>query len=88
MNELEQLKAEVAELKKWREERRVQQISYPIDESSRNALGAPSYVGPGSSDLTDTVNIGATPTSIQVPSAYAGTVIIRINGTSYEIPYL
>lgn len=83
-----QLERQLAELTEWVSQRKTQQIAYPLDEASVNALRSPTYVGSGSTGLTRSINIGSTPTTITVPAAYAGSVIIRINGANYIIPYL
>lgn len=86
--EMQKMQAQIADLLQWKAARERQQISFPLDDASRNSLGVPTFVGAGSSDRTDTVGVAATPTSISVPAAYVGTIIISINGTQYEIPYI
>lgn len=83
---LQQLEREIAELRAWRQLREQQQISYPLDDASRNTIGAVSGAGPGSSTLTQTINTAGATAS--VPAAYAGSIIIAVEGGQYEIPYL
>jgi len=85
----EQLK----EMWEWYQARKVQQLSYPVDDASRNALGVVTRVGPGpTSDLTDTISItigpGGGSDTADVPKAYAGSVLLNIDGANYEVPYL
>ena len=68
--------------------RQLQQIRFPLDEASKNSLGAVIGDGPGGSALTDNINIGATPTSIDVPAPYTGSIVIIVEGVKYEIGYL
>lgn len=83
---LEKLQEQVAGLLEWKRQRETQQLSYPVDLASKTALGVPTGVGPGSKTLTQTINTAGATAS--VPAAYAGTVIIEIEGTQYELPYL
>lgn len=78
----EQLK----EMWEWYQARKVQQISYPLDDASKASLGVPTSEGPGSTTKTQVINTsGATAT---VPAAYVQTVLVRIDGTQYEFPSL
>lgn len=77
-----------AEMYAWFKQRQVQQISFPVDEASRNALGVVTRSGPGSSTKTQSVLVSGTPSSITVPAAYAGTIILLADGVPFEIPYL
>lgn len=79
---------QLQELWEWYQARKVQQLSLPVDDASRNALGAAVGVGPGSTATSQSVNISTTPMSISVPAAYAGTEILVINGVQREIPYI
>lgn len=83
-----QLENLVKELTDWKNKREIQQISYPLDEASKNIVGGLTYSSAGASSLTQTVNVPSTPTDISVPSAYSGTEIVVINGVLREIPYL
>lgn len=69
-------------------ERKGQQLSYPVDQPSINALRVVVTKGPGSKTKTQSVSVPTTPTNISVPAAYAGTVILEANGIQYEIPFL
>lgn len=80
---------QLAEMFAWYQARKVQALAYPVDDASKNALGVATRVGPGpTSDLTDTITIGAGGGSANVPKAYAGTVLLAIEGANYEIPYI
>lgn len=76
------------ELYQWMKERRVQQLSYPVDDASKNSIGAAVYVSPGSTLKTQSVAVSSTPTNITVPAAYVQTVVITLEGVQYEIPSL
>lgn len=67
--------------------RKEQQITAPLDDPSRNVIGAPQRIGNGSSALTQNILISGTPTTITVPSAFTGSVIFMADGTQYEIPH-
>lgn len=96
--ELKQLKERVdnlarqnQELLEWKRQKTQQQISYPLDDPSRNIVGGLQDDGPGATSLTqvytdnNAVSGGDTHTGTK---AYAGTRLILINGTRYEIPYI
>lgn len=79
----------VDELYRYMLARQKQQISLPLDKTSRNLLGAVAIDGAGSHGLTQSVGVATTPpSSVTVPAAYAGTVIFDAEGIAYEIPYL
>lgn len=86
--ELQQLKLQVQELLDWKKQKEEQQITYPLDVASKNALGAPYSEGAGSTTKTQSVNVTTTPTSITVPAAYVQTFILVVNGVRYEVPSL
>ncbi len=74
------------ELYEWMMEKKRQQISYPLDEASRNTLRAVISNGDGSAGLTRIINTaGATAT---VPSAYIGTIKLEYEGVQREVPYI
>lgn len=81
-------KRKLDELYAWMKARKVQQLSKPVDDASKNVLGAAFRRGNGSHDLTDTITIGAGGGSASVPAAYSGTVIFLADGITFEIPYL
>lgn len=85
---IKQLENQIAELIEWKRQREIQQISAPLDEASKNNLQSPTLVGAGSSSTTQNKNLSGDPQTITVPAAYAGTIVLNINGVQYEIPYL
>lgn len=85
---IRELEMMVAELIDWKRKRSVQQLSYPVDDASRNALGVATVTGRGSAALTQSVLVASTPTSINVPAAYTDTILIVSEGNQYEIPIL
>lgn len=85
---IRELEMMVAELMEWKRKRSVQQLSYPVDDASRNALGVATVTGRGAAALTQSVSVTTTPTSITVPAAYTDTILIVSEGNQYEIPIL
>lgn len=86
--QLTRLEQQVKQLLDWMAAKKQQQISRPLDDASRNNIGA-LYASSGTSkSLTQSVDIDDTPSSIEVPTAYAGTVFVLIDGKVREIPYL
>lgn len=79
--------AQFQEMYQWFQQRKVQQLSLPVDDASRNALGAIVASSGAQSTLTQdyTTSDAATVTA---PKAYAGTIFILKDGTTYEVPYL
>jgi len=76
------------EIYEWMQSRKVRQLEGPVDDTSVALLGVPKYDANGSSTLTQSVSVPSTPTNIDVPAAYTGTLILSIEGVQYEIPYL
>jgi len=72
----------------WMLERKEQQIQGPLDDISHSLLRAPKYDGDGGSGLTDTISIGPGGGSATVPQAYAGTILLSVEGQQREIPYI
>lgn len=70
------------------EDRQEQQIVGPVDAASKASLGVITKVSDGSSAKTQTVSITLVPTSISVPAAYVGTLIMLADGGQYEVPYI
>lgn len=83
-----ELEKKVNEMYEWFQARKVQQLSYPVDEASKNAISAVQKFGVGSSDLTDTVIVGPGGATFDVPKAYAGSIVVSVDGENYEIGYL
>lgn len=75
------------EMYSWFQERKQQQLSYPVDDASKNALGAGVVTGLGSTALTQ-VYVDSNSDTVTAPKEYAGTVVIVANGVQYEVPYL
>lgn len=93
MNTEERLKtieSAISELLEWKRAREQQQISYPLDEASKNAVFdlikilSPYDFGTAS---TQNISITSTPTSITVPAQPTGTIKVTIDGTVYELLY-
>jgi spore coat protein U-like protein len=82
-----QEKQMLQEIYEWMQEKKKQQISYPLDDASRNALGVLSVTGNGASALTQVYTDSNTDTHTG-PKAYADTLIVVFEGAQYEIPYL
>lgn len=80
--------AKVGELHAWMQQKRQQQISYPLDEASKTSMGVPSKFGSGSKTLTQSITIPNGGGSANVPAAYSGSIVLLIEGGQYEIPYL
>jgi hypothetical protein len=73
----------------WYQARKAQQISYPLDEASVATLPVVKTKGTGSVTLTQEVAVATDPaSSIDVPAAYGGTVLIEGEGVTYEVPYI
>lgn len=85
---LNQALARIELLESYVEERKVQQIAYPLDQSSKNSLGAPALLGEAAVTLTQNKSVPSTPTTISVPAAYAGSIVLEIEGVQYVIGYL
>jgi hypothetical protein len=83
-----QLEARIAELLEWKAAREKQFIPYPLDMSSKAALGAPTFVGNNTSDLTQEISLSGLAQDIDVPAAYVRSVIMEISGEQVEFPSL
>lgn len=70
------------------ERRKVQQLSYPVDDASRNALGVIADGGAGSATLTQSVAVSGNPENITVPAAFSSSRFVVIGGATLEIPIL
>jgi len=70
----------------WKATKEVQQISYPLDEASRNSLGVITSDGPGTGTLTQSVTVSSTPTNITVPKAYTGSIILLTEDGAVTVP--
>lgn len=75
------------ELYAWMQEKKNQQLSCPVDDASRNALGAVVVTGAGSTAKTQ-VYTDSHGDTVTAPKAYAQTFILVSNGIQYEVPSL
>jgi len=82
--QLIQLQIQVAELLAWKEGKDVQQISFPLDDASRNSLGVLTVEGTGSATLTQVI-VTSGPTAT-VPAAYTGSIVLNVEGEFVTIP--
>lgn len=80
--------AKLNDVYEWVQQKKNQQISYPLDLASKSALGAPVDGGPGSGATTQSINLTGSAQSINVPAAYTGYRILEIDGALYKIPYI
>lgn len=85
---IESMERDLNDLKQWKVARMRQQFTMPIDEVSQNLIGAVTAVGLGSKAKTQNIGIASVPTSINVPSAYSGTILIRTPNGLFEVPFL
>lgn len=77
------------EMYAWFQQRKQQQLSYPVDDASRNALGTPLIDGLGSISLTQVYNVsGGAGGTVTAPKAYSDTFILVSGGVQYEVPFL
>ena len=76
------------EVYQWVQDRKVIQLTTPVDDISKANIGALVYVSPGSTTKTQSVAVSSTPSNISVPAAYIKTVVVTINGVQYELPSL
>lgn len=82
-----QMKSDIAELKAWKTAREKQQLTDPVDDTSRLVLRVISSAGLGSHPLTQSIGIPAVPTTINVPAAFTGTVLLEGPNGTFEVPY-
>lgn len=82
-----QQEAILKELYDWMKTRQRQALPFPLDDASKASLAAPVFRAAGSTGLTQvyTDSMGETHTG---PKAYAGTVSLEIEGTTYKFPYI
>lgn len=79
---------QLQEVYEWMQQRKFQQLSYPVDNASRDALRAVVGNGPGTTPLLQSISLSGNAQSINVPAAYQKTVVIIVDGAQYEIPSL
>lgn len=73
------------ELYEWMQERKRQQIAFPLDLASKATIGALTGSGTGSAGDTDTINLTGEAESIQVPANPSGTLVVEFEGGQYEL---
>lgn len=90
MTDLE--KQMLIELYQWMQERKKQQIAYPIDDVSISVIAERTRTvttnGTGSTALTDSINLTGNAQTINVPKAYTDTILLVSQGVTYEVPYV
>lgn len=77
----------VDELYEFMMQKKEQQISLPLDDASRNILGGVAYDGGGSTTKTQIYTDSNSDTHTG-PKAYAGTILLLVDGVRYEVPYI
>lgn len=82
-----QLEAQVADLMAYVAARKTQQLTDPVDDTSRLALRVLTDSGFGSSPVSQMITIGAVPTTITVPIVPDGSVILEASVGRIAIPY-
>ena len=75
------------EMYAWFQQRKVQQISFPLDDASKNGMGVPLITGLGSIALTQ-VYVDSGGDTVTGPKAYSDTFILVSGGVQYEVPFL
>lgn len=75
------------ELYAWMLDRKRQQLSFPVDDASRAAMGALIITSGTSSTLTQ-VYTDTRGDQVTAPKAYAGSFFAVIEGQVREIPFL
>lgn len=75
------------ELYTWMQQRKQQQITGPLDDASKNSLGALLDYGAGSTALTQSIDTSGS--SATVPAAFTASRIINLgNGSTIEVPII
>lgn len=82
----EEERNQLKELIEWKQKHEFQQLLYPVDDASKDALGF-RYLGPGNSTLTQ-VYTDSRGDTVTAPKAYAGSVFVFIDGRQLEIPFI
>lgn len=86
---LQKVAPDIMPLLDWYHAREIQQISFPIDEASKNVLNAVTPEGNGTSTLTQSYSVsGGGGGSITGPKAYVTSVFIRVDGRILEVPVI
>jgi len=83
------LEALVAQLTQWQGDRKRQQLTFPLDRTSKNIMGAYTREGVGSSTLTQNYNVsGGAGGSVTGPKAYVTSRVIIAEGERIEVPVI
>jgi hypothetical protein len=69
----------------WYQARKEQQLSYPVDDASKSAIGAMSYAGSSSKTPTTTISIGAGGGSATVAAVPTGFIVVNVEGATHVI---
>ena len=83
MQTIEELRADVLELKEWKAARMRQQLTNPVDLISKRVLGA--ILGGGLGSRTTTRTVGAVPATFV--KLFTGTVLLDTPNGIFEVPY-
>ena len=86
--QLQQILSRLTVLEEYVRQRKLVQLPAPVDDISKNNIGAASDEGTGTTALTDTIALSGGAENIDVPKAYADTEIIVIGGKRMEIPVI
>lgn len=84
---MDDLLKRIAAIEAYIEARKKQQLTDPMDDTSRLVLRAITDGGTGSHTLTQSINVASTPQSISVPAAFTGTIFLKTNSGDVEVPY-
>jgi hypothetical protein len=91
MNELlEQIRALTTRLEQaeaWIEQRKRQAFPFPLDDHSKVSSGFLSAAGLDTTSTT-TQSINTAGATANVPAAYAGYLLVDVDGTQRKIPYV
>lgn len=85
---MEDLIRRIEQLEEWKAKKEKQQISFPVDEASKIALGVAFGDGLGSTGTTQSINLTGNAQTISVPADYSGTLYLVVDGVRYEIPFI
>ena len=76
------------ELIEWKRQKETQQLSYPVDDASKGALGALIEIGTAATPTQTSVGLTGNPQTINVPKNPDGLLqITGREGTPFNIPY-
>jgi len=88
--QLNRLENRIKELENILNNKKIQQISFPLDDTSKiiiqDRLNTVSTNGTGSA-TTQNINLTGNAQTITVPAQPTGTLKLVVNGTTYEILY-